>query len=59
MRLLTNERVMGEDLVRPEAAWAVRDGFFREEQVSLRDEPAGLEAHWRALTRGQRGGTNF
>ena len=59
LRLLTNERVMGEDVLRPKAAWAVRDGFFRDERVRFHDEPAGLESQWRGLTRGQRGGTNF
>jgi uncharacterized protein len=52
LRLLTAEAVMGPDKAMTQAeAWRAYDQWVRDERVEYLDEPAGLEAHFRSLTR--------
>ncbi len=52
LRLLTAETVMGRDeVMTQEEAWKAYDGWLQDERVEYLDEPAGLEGHFRGLTR--------
>jgi len=52
LRLLTAEAVMGRDeMMNQAAAWGAYDRWLQDERVGFLDEPAGLEAGFRALTR--------
>ncbi len=52
LRLLTAEAVMGRDeVMTQEEAWKAYDRWLRDERVEFLDEPVGLEAHFRGLTR--------
>ena len=52
LRLLSAEAVMGPDQVQSQQeAWKTYDRWLEDERVELLDEPGGLEAHFRGLTR--------
>jgi hypothetical protein len=52
LRLLSAAAVMGPDHVKSQQeAWKAYDRWLEDERVDLLDEPSGLEAHFRALTR--------
>ena len=52
LRLLTAEAVMGRDeVMNQEAAWGAYDRWLQDDRVGFLDEPAGLDAGFRALTR--------
>jgi len=59
LRLLTNQRVMGENVVRPARAWEVYDALLEVSRIGFVSEPAGLEAFWRAAARQPHTGPNF
>jgi|SRR5437588_10993124 len=51
LRLLTAEAVMGDEVMTQPQAWGAYDRWHRDPRVELMDEPAALEAQFRALTR--------
>ncbi len=52
LRLLTAVAVMGRDEVMTQKeAWKAYDRWLQDDRVEFLDEPAGLEAHFRSLTR--------
>ena len=51
LRLLTTEAVMGDEVMTQPQAWAAYDQWHRDPRVELLDEPAEIEARFRALTR--------
>lgn len=50
LRLLSNQAVMGSDVVSRGGAWRVIDQLRDDERVIWADEPAQLEAAWRAIS---------
>lgn len=50
LRLLTNSKVMGADVMGQTAAWRVYDALCRDLRVSFVGEPAGVEPAFRRLT---------
>ena len=59
LRLLTNQRVMGENVIRPPRAWDVYDALFADSRIGFVSEPPNLEASWRAAARHPHIGPNF
>ena len=57
LRLLTNESVMGIDVVTQVEAWRIYDLFFESGRTFLTDEPRGLEELLRARTAKKRSST--
>jgi uncharacterized protein len=51
LRLLTTEAVMGDEVMTQPEAWAAYDRWQQDSRVGLADEPAEIEARFRALTR--------
>ena len=51
LRLLTAEAVMRDEVMTQPQAWAAYDRWLRDPQVEFVDEPAEIEARFRALTR--------
>ena len=51
LRLLTTEAVMGDEVMTQPQAWAAYDRRLQDPRVELVDEPAEIEARFRALTR--------
>lgn len=52
LRLLTAEAVMGSDeVMSQEEAWGAYDQWLQDGRVGFLDEPAGLEAPFRGMTR--------
>ena len=58
LRLLTNPRVMGADLVGMSRAWEVYDALASDRRTCFFAEPAGLEPVWRESTTGPQASTN-
>ena len=58
LRLLTNSRVMGENVLNANQAWKVYDAFLEDSRVGFAEEPQQLEELWRARTRGRQHGPN-
>jgi toxin-antitoxin system PIN domain toxin len=55
LRLLTAAAVLGPDRVKSQQeAWKAYDRWLEDERVEMLDEPEGIEAHFRALTRSAR-----
>src|SRR3954464_10551158 len=52
LRIATNQRAMGLNVLTLDEAWAAYDAFLGDPRVAFAAEPAGLEAHWRAFTKG-------
>jgi toxin-antitoxin system PIN domain toxin len=52
LRLATNPRVMGSDVVTLSAAWIAYDIILRDARITFADEPAGVESIWRGHTQG-------
>jgi uncharacterized protein len=50
LRLLSNPAVLGQDVVSRAAAWRMIDQFRADERVVWAEEPAHLEAVWRAIS---------
>jgi toxin-antitoxin system PIN domain toxin len=59
LRLLTNQRVMGENVVRPASAWEIYDVLLEDSRIGFISEPPGIEASWRAAARHPHTGPNF
>ncbi len=51
LRLLTAAAVMGDEAMTQPQAWAAYDRWLQDPRVELVDEPAELDACFRALTR--------
>ena len=51
LRLLTTEAVMGDEVMTQPEAWAAYDQWHQDPRVDVVDEPAEIEARFRALTR--------
>ena len=50
LRLLTNQKVMGDDTMTMAAAWGVYDEWKQDPRVDLVTEPAGIESLFRLAT---------
>lgn len=59
LRLLTNPRVMGGDVLTASQAWKEYDTLRNNSRIGFEDEPLALEDFWRAQTAGQHSGPNF
>ena len=59
LRLLTNRRVMEDNVLSAAGAWRVYDSLCADERVQYAIEPPRLEGHWRELTRQRGAGPNF
>lgn len=59
LRLLTNSRVMGADVLTRAKAWEVCARMFRDARIRFMDEPPGLEQAWRQLTTRAQPATNL
>jgi uncharacterized protein len=52
LRIATNQKAMGLNALTLDEAWAAYDAFLGDPRVAFAIEPAGLEAYWRAFTKG-------
>jgi toxin-antitoxin system PIN domain toxin len=50
LRLLSNPAIMGDDAIDRSQAWRTFDQLWADERVLWADEPAGLDAVWRAIS---------
>jgi uncharacterized protein len=50
LRLLTNPRVMGSDVLTATEGWALYDDLFQTGRVLFAPEPPGIESAWREAT---------
>ena len=50
LRLASNSRAFGSDAISLPDAWRACDQFLGDQRVAFANEPAGLEAFWRAFT---------
>lgn len=50
LRLLSNPAIMGNDALTRSAAWRIVDELWADERVLWADQPAELEAVWRAFS---------
>jgi hypothetical protein len=50
LRLLTNPRVMGDDVLNQRQAWGVYEQLARDPHVVFAPEPADIEPVWKKLT---------
>lgn len=50
LRLLSNPAIMGEDAIDRSQAWRTFDQLWADERVLWADEPADLDAVWRAIS---------
>lgn len=58
LRLLTNQHVMGQDLLTPRQAWGVYDQWRLDPRVDFLLEPSGFGERWRELGDRVIGGPN-
>ena len=52
LRIATNQKAMGLNALTLDEAWAAYDALLGDPRVAFAAEPAGLEPHWRAFTKG-------
>ena len=50
LRLLTNQKVMGPDILNQQAAWSVYETLLRDNRFRFVDEPPGLQSTWKDQT---------
>jgi len=50
LRLLTQERVMGEDVVTQQEAWEIYDQIKEDPRIGFLNEPSALEPLWRSFS---------
>lgn len=50
LRIATNRRAMGQDVVTLPLAWQAYDAFLQVPRISFFEEPIHLEAQWRKFT---------
>ena len=58
-RLLTNAKVMGEDVLAVRSAWRVRDSFFEDSRIVFATEPVDFERSWNHTANQGKIGPNF
>ena len=58
LRLITNRRVMGEDVLSQKHAWEIYDKIARDKRVIFVSEPENLESTWKRFTQSRFSGTN-
>ncbi|MEO8127259.1 MAG: TA system VapC family ribonuclease toxin [Bryobacteraceae bacterium] len=59
LRLLTNERVMAEDVFTAAKAWRLLNAIRAQDGVIFAPEPPALERTWQTMTATHKAGTNF
>lgn len=59
LRLLTNEKALGQDAKRPEEAWEHYESWSDALDARLAPEPQDLEEGWRAATKKGKPGRDF
>lgn len=59
LRLLTNARVMGPDVLDAKRAWVMFDSILEDSRISQIEDPPGLEQHWRLTTIHKQQGSNW
>lgn len=59
LRLLTNPKVMGKDVLAAAAAWRIWNRWSEDPRVIWSVEPPSLDIHWRKATHSARTGANF
>ena len=59
LRLLTNAKAMGPNVLFPEDAWAKYDALRAIVHARFLSEPPEIEAAWRTATRAKYGGQNY
>ena len=59
LRLLTNKRLMGKDLISQSDAWSLMEQLLGDPRLRYVDEPPGLTAAWKGISRGTRSSTNL
>jgi toxin-antitoxin system PIN domain toxin len=59
LRLLTNHKVMGANVLTPADAWRVYASLRDDDRVQYAEEPPHLEDGWRAAVRHLGTGPNF
>ena len=59
MRLLCNPQVMGSSALDPETAWREYEKLLAGGAVGFLEEPTGLDAALKLLTRGAKAGRDF
>jgi toxin-antitoxin system PIN domain toxin len=50
LRLVTNPKVMGADVLTPQQAWEAYRKFQADPRIVFADEPAELEKFWKEIT---------
>jgi uncharacterized protein len=50
LRLITNPKVMGEDLLTPVLAWEAFQKYLADSRIVLLEEPADLETNWQKIS---------
>jgi len=58
-RLLTNERVMAEDVFTAERAWRLVEQIRQDHRITFASEPFDIEPSWRTFTKAHKTGANF
>jgi toxin-antitoxin system PIN domain toxin len=58
LRMLTNQRVMGPEVMGQRAAWAAYDKLRQDPRVAFQEEGPQVESVLRVLTQGSRAETN-
>jgi uncharacterized protein len=59
LRLLTNQHVMGRDVLTAARAWITFDAFLTDDRISQIGEPPGLDHIWRTSTIHEKHGSNW
>jgi len=59
LRLLTNSRIMGADVLTAAKAWAIYDRLCSDARVIFASEPPRLDLAWRGATKHLHAGPNF
>jgi hypothetical protein len=59
LRLLTNSRVMADDVLNQRQAWGVYEQLARDPRVVFALEPPDIEPVWKELTQGAFAGTGL
>jgi uncharacterized protein len=59
LRLLTNSRVMGDDVLNQRQAWGIYEQMARDRRVVFALEPPSIEPAWKKLTQSALAGTGL
>ena len=58
LRLITNRRIMGDEVLNQQDAWEVYEKLARDKRVLFAAEPAEIESVWKRYSQGLFSGTN-